>query len=41
MQQLSDYLTVWQKENLRLKDQINEMELFLNDYGMIWVGNDK
>ena len=27
-----------QSENLRLKKQIAEMEAFLNDYGLVWVG---
>lgn len=27
-----------QEDNTRLKKQINEMEKFLNDYGLKWIG---
>lgn len=29
------------KENFRLRKQVSEMEKFLNDYGLVWIGNTK
>lgn len=31
-------ISEYQKENKALKGQIAEMEAFLNDYGLVWVG---
>jgi hypothetical protein len=28
------------EENIKLLEQINDMKIFLNDYGLVWVGND-
>ncbi len=36
-----DVIQKLEKENLDLRNQINEMEEFLNDYGLHWVGNSK
>ncbi|KAG9390210.1 SEP domain [Carpediemonas membranifera] len=30
-----------QRDNAKLKDQVGEMEVFLRDYGLVWVGGDK
>jgi hypothetical protein len=35
-----DCLVKADKENQRLRDQIKEMEAFLEDYGLVWIGND-
>eukprot|EP00741_Cyanophora_paradoxa_P011621 tig00020563_g11228.t1 len=34
-----DKVKLLQTENARLRKQVRDMERFLNDYGMIWVGN--
>jgi hypothetical protein len=28
------------EENIKLLEQINDMKIFLNDYGLVWIGND-
>lgn len=35
-----DELKAVRTQNKRLQNQIHEMEIFLSDYGLVWVGND-
>ena len=30
-----------EEENLQLRNQIDEMETFLADYGLVWVGSNR
>ena len=34
------YAAEYKKENVQLKIQISEMETFLNDYGLAWIGDN-
>lgn len=37
-EEVASYETLM-KENFRLRKQVSDMEKFLNDYGLIWVGD--
>lgn len=39
-EEVASYETLM-KENFRLRKQVSDMEKFLNDYGLIWVGDKR
>ncbi len=38
--QMMGELRQTKEENIKLLEQINDMKIFLNDYGLVWIGND-